>query len=256
MENVIWDSTMRPRSLLVILSGILWYWFQPRSRFVVPIHSIQYGRKIFTIGLYVLVVFSASLIPLDVYIITKENQETVPSKTVQIVYDVSISMSAKDISPSRFTASRNAIVAFVDSLVGYDISLIAFAGQSVVHIPFSNNTQSIKNILQNTSLADFPPTQDFVGTAIGDALLLALDNITNHTTQTENNGIIILLTDGDSNTGIHPHQAISLAQDYGVAIHTIGIGKDEVELGTLYNGVKVYSQFNIPLLQTIADGTG
>ena len=135
------------------------------------------------------------LIPLDINI----SSGTVPVVTappLQIIFDVSLSMTATDIQPSRFAAAKNMVTSLLQTWKGYPVSVILFSGIPFVHIPFSTQTDAVLAKRQTTHLGQFPPVPQFVGTAIGDALLLGVHNITNsHFT----GGVILLITDGDSN---------------------------------------------------------
>jgi hypothetical protein len=63
------------------------------------------------------------------------------------------------------------------------------------------------------NLGDFPPVKEFLGTALGDALLLGVSNLQQFShNDTYKPGIVILITDGDSNIGFDPTQVISYYQ--------------------------------------------
>jgi uncharacterized protein YegL len=99
------------------------------------------------------------------------------SLPVQIVLDVSLSMSAYDISPSRFSAAKASLLELIRGLDGYNVSLITFSGIPFVAVPFSHDTPAVVANVERLSLSDFPAVKEFLGTALGDALLLGVQNL-------------------------------------------------------------------------------
>lgn len=177
-------------------------------------------------------IVSIVLLPLDLQFITDKKIITEKILPVQIILDVSLSMAADDIQPSRFVAAQNALTTLIQNLEGYNISLITFSGIPLIYIPFSTDTSAILSKLHDTNLGDFPPTEDFVGTAIGDSLLLAIKNLDKLKIQDDKYpGIIILITDGDSNKGYDPMQVMSLIQKKAVPVFTLGIGNANYLIG-------------------------
>jgi len=71
-----------------------------------------------------------------------------------------------------------------------------FSGIPFVHMGFGTHTDSARAKWATTHLGQFPPVPQFVGTAIGDALLLGIQNMEMNGF---GSGIMILITDGDSN---------------------------------------------------------
>jgi len=163
-------------------------------------------------------------------------------------------MAWTDIQPSRFHAAKASIITLINSLPWYNISLITFSWKPLIYIPFTNNAWAAIQKLEQTTLADFSPTDDFKGTAIGDALLLWIQNIEQNTEKDET-GILLLLTDGDSNVWAPPSFASDTAKRLWIPIFTLGIGEDNLTLGEWYFGEKVVAKINIPLLQELSDDT-
>ncbi len=246
------ETAMWPYSLAIIIVSLGWWWRQPRPHFAVPTRMISTTRKVITCSVTIILIFCLSLLPLHIQWITGE--KTIKEKTlnVQIVYDVSISMAATDILPSRFEAAKQSILHLIDNLSGYNIGIIAFAGQSIVHLPFSTNNTALYNAFSHTSFADFPPTDNFQGTAMGDAILLALKKLHSEAQRDSKSGIIILLTDGDANTGINPREAANIAGKANVPIYVLGIGREEQLIGRMHDGVRVTTSIDLALLESIA----
>ena len=114
----------------------------------------------------------AVLLPLQIGWLQGRSVEVAKNLDIQVLFDVSLSMTADDIQPNRFDAAKSSLIAMAQELTGYNMSIIFFSGKAFVGIPFTTDTQAVQGNLSHVSLNDFPPTLDFVGTAIGDALVL------------------------------------------------------------------------------------
>jgi len=182
------------------LACVSLFFFNLKPKFLLPAKYFIPDKHIIFRIVNVVLVLSVLLLPLDLQFVSDKKLIAQKILPVQIIFDVSISMAADDIKPSRYDAAKTALLTLIQKLDGYNISLIAFSGIPLIYIPFSTDTQATISKFQDTSLGDFPPTEDFVGTAIGDALLLAINNLDKIRLQDkEYPGIIILITDGDSN---------------------------------------------------------
>ncbi|MFA5748351.1 MAG: VWA domain-containing protein, partial [Candidatus Absconditabacterales bacterium] len=211
--------------------------------------KIIYKSIIFTLITCIL------LLPLNIGFITSKKIIVEKKTPIQIIFDVSLSMASNDILPSRFISAKNSLLKLLDKLNGYNISIITFSGLPLVYIPFSSDTNGIIKKFEKTNLGDFPPVSDFLGTAIGDALLLAINNLNKiNRNNTEKNGIIILLTDGDSNKGYDPMQVLPLIKNK-VSIFTLGVGQNNYIIGQDKWNDSIYTNINTQLLEDIANKT-
>ena len=150
-------------------------------------------------------------------------------KDIYVVLDVSKSMLAADIKPSRLQRAKRKLHDLLTMLDGDRISLIAFAGASFVHCPLTNDYAAAQLFLDHLS-PELIPVQ---GTAIGDALQLALKSI--NETSTAEGAAIILLTDGEDQ-GTNPLKVAEQAKQQQVKIFAIGIGGNEGIPITTNNG--------------------
>ena len=106
------------------------------------------------------------------------------------------------------------------------------------------------------NLGDFPPVKDFLWTAIGDALLLGTENLQQFANQEiYKPGIVILITDGDSNVGYDPMQVISYYQKTKVPLFVLGVGQENYLIGRDTWNDDVTTDINLTLLQQLADKT-
>ena len=157
--------------------------------------------------------------------------------TVILVIDVSRSMEAKDVKPSRIGAATAAVRTFLDRVPGrLQVGLIAFAGDPAVATPPTTNHDLVRKSLD--TIEWFP---SFGGTAIGDALAAAVKlgqqavtgdngNLASATTAAPNtptHGLvsILFLSDGAQTRGqLEPIQGADLAKAAGIPVYTVALG--------------------------------
>lgn len=149
-----------------------------------------------------------------------------------IALDVSNSMKAEDIKPSRLERSKQAISRLIDKLENDRIGIIVFAGNAYVQLPITTDFAAAKLFLSSID-TDIIPTQ---GTAIGSAIDLATESFVG---QDNKHKALVIITDGEN----HEDDAIDAAKnanEKGVIIHTIGMGSPEGAPIPVYrNGVQV-----------------
>ncbi|MCX6823726.1 MAG: VWA domain-containing protein [candidate division SR1 bacterium] len=242
--------------VLIMLCGVFFF-FNKKPKFLVPLkHINQRSRWVYNIflGIFILCVV---LLPLRVSVVSDKHVVVDKNIPIQIILDVSLSMAANDLSPSRFVAAKKSLISLIQQLDGYYISLITFSGKPFVYVPFSSSSSAIVAKLHSMNLGDFPPVKDFLGTAIGDAMLLGVENLQQFTNQeTYKPGIVILITDGDSNIGFDPMQVVSYYQKTAVPLFVLGVGQENYLIGRDSWNDEVTTNINLTLLQQLADKTG
>lgn len=147
--------------------------------------------------------------------------EKVKRKGVDVIVaiDVSTSMLAEDVQPSRIERAKSLVARIIDRLKGDRIGLIVFAGNAYLQMPLTVDYAAAKLFLKTIN-TDMVPTQ---GTAIGDAIELAQLNFDQ---ESEKHKALILITDGEN----HETDAVSIATDAakrGIKIFTMGVGSEE-----------------------------
>jgi Ca-activated chloride channel family protein len=199
--------------------------------------------------------------------------------TIILALDMSGSMRARDIEPSRFEASQAAARAFVRGQPpNVRIGIVAFAATAtLVQAP----TQS-----RDEALAAIDRFRMQRGTAVGSAILTSLSAIFEGTTidigpiepnraspldaaapapdpvpppppvepGSYTSAVIILLTDGQTNTGPDPLEAARRAADLGVRVFTVGLGTPKGQIVN-YGGMSMRAQLDEESLKAIADMT-
>ncbi len=147
---------------------------------------------------------------------TKINHEKRVGIETIIAMDISNSMRAEDIIPSRLDRSKMMIENLVDHFSNDKIGLIVFAGDAFVQLPITSDYVSAKMFLSSID----PSMIATQGTDIARAIEMA----THSFTQEEGIGkAIIIITDGEDHEG-GALQAAEAAKDAGMRVYVLGVG--------------------------------
>lgn len=246
---------MRISLVLIVLCGVLFF-FNKKPKFLVPQKLLHKNIwRIYTVVLVSLIV-GVVLLPLRISFLSDKQILGEKNLPVQIILDVSLSMAANDLSPSRFVAAKTSLISLVNKLDGYYVSLITFSWKPFVYVPFSSSSSAIISKLETMNLGDFPPVKDFLWTAIGDALLLGVQNLQQFTDQeTYKPWIVVLITDGDSNIGFDPIQIVEYYKKINVPLFVLGVWQEDFLIGRDTRNADIITDINLPLLQQLADTT-
>ena len=139
---------------------------------------------------------------------------------VMVALDISNSMLAEDVAPNRLDRAKQMLSKMIDNMVDDKVGLVVFAGEAFTQLPITCDYVSAKMFL-NTISPKLIPTQ---GTAIGAALQTAIRSFGSQ--ESDAGRAIILITDGEN----HEDDAIAAAkqaQELGIQVFVIGIGKPE-----------------------------
>ena len=189
--------------------------------------------------------------------------------TVILVFDVSGSMAAEDIEPTRMEAAKKTASDFVqDQPANVSVGVVAFSdGGLSVQTPGVNREETLGTIER------LVPRR---GTSLGNGVLVALNAIavdagdpplmnTSNVSSTEDmvnmpqgwypSAVIVLFSDGENNDRFDPLAVTDLAVDLGVRIYTVGVGSAE-GITIKVEGMNVHTALNEPLLQQIAQTSG
>ena len=133
-----------------------------------------------------------------------------------IAFDISNSMLAQDVVPSRLQKSKMLIENLVDNFTKDKVGMIVFAGDAFVQLPITSDYVSAKMFLQNID----PSLIQTQGTDIAAAINLAANSFT----QQKNIGkAIIVITDGEDHEG-GATEAAKEALEKGYKVFILGIG--------------------------------
>jgi Ca-activated chloride channel homolog len=161
--------------------------------------------------------------------------------SVVLAMDVSGSMCATDVRPNRLAVAQEAAREYVeDQPKGVRMALVVFSGFAELSVPPTTDRKVLAAAIESLTIGR--------GTAIGAAMLKALDAIAEANPAVAPVGdapetaaapakpepgangympdIVVLLTDGASNRGIAPLNAVPYAVERGVRVYTIGFGTE------------------------------
>jgi len=175
---------------------------------------------------------------------------------IVIAIDVSTSMLAQDLLPSRIELAKQQAVAFVKGRDADRIGLVTFAAEALTAVPVTLDYPALINAIRSVEIGNLED-----GTAIGSGLAIAVARLRKVPGASK---VILLLTDGVNNHGlIDPRTAAETAAAFGIKVYTVGIGSQgEARTPTNRDPSGAYRYENMPveidevLLQDIAQRTG
>ncbi len=170
--------------------------------------------------------------------------------TVVMAVDVSLSMQATDVEPTRLQAAKVAAASFVDLVPSkLNVGLVAFSGTAQVLVPPTTDHTLLKRNIANLQLGP--------ATAIGEAIYAALGAVASVPAQPGQKpppARIVLMSDGATTVGRPNAGAARAASGAHTPVSTIAFG---TETGTVtVEGNPVRVPVNKDALRTIADQTG
>jgi Ca-activated chloride channel family protein len=252
--------------ILLILYGIylLWRW-RILSRLFTPEQKLVMLRGRSAVRVVKDALIIVSLIIAGIILLRPQWGERIREVNregvdVLIALDVSRSMSAQDVSPSRLKRARDTVKLIAECLQGDRIGLILFAGDAFLQCPLTDDIGAFMMFLDSIG-HDSVRVQ---GTDIGRALETARRVFAKRRMTSR---VLVVITDGEDHEG----KAITAARqfsDLDVKIYTVGIGRNRGEpiplqdssSGTEYlrdmSGHLVRTQKESGLLREIARETG
>jgi Ca-activated chloride channel family protein len=239
--------------LLVLLVPIWWQWLRRRRSCAVRFSSVAWlqgqDRGLRVKARYVVPVLRTLVVFLLVFCLARPQQpiqeRSIRTKgiAIQMLVDRSSSMRAMDFTvegrqTDRLTAVKNVFREFVlgggrlggrpNDLIG----MITFAGFADSRCPLTTNHAFLLAALDQTGIVSPEEGWDEDGTAIGDAIALAVERLEDLDRRRASSAgnrvkskVMILLTDGENTAGeLSPEKAAELAAAYGIKIYAIGTG--------------------------------
>ncbi len=145
-----------------------------------------------------------------------------------IAMDISNSMLAEDVVPSRLQKSKMLVENLVDHFTNDKIGLVVFAGDAFVQLPITTDYVSAKMFLQDIN----PSLIQTQGTDIARAISLSMNSFTQ---QKGLGKAIILITDGEDHEG-GALEAAKEAKKKGINVFILGVGSSNGAPIPLGNG--------------------
>ena len=206
--------------------------------------------------------FIGALAALVVGLARPQAAVSVPTERASIVLamDVSGSMVASDVAPTRLDAAVQAAQTFVEGLPPtFEVGLVPFASEAEVAVTPTRDRQAVLSALGGLRTRD--------GTAIGEALVDSLGVLGAGaatpaapgatTTPAETGGrIILLLSDGSNTAGVQPLGVAEDARARGVPVYTIAFGTDVGTVEDPRSGRQIPVPPDPESLRAIAEASG
>lgn len=183
--------------------------------------------------------------------------QPVNRSAIMLSIDVSGSMLSQDITPSRLEAAKSAAKGFVAGLPrGIPVGLVTFAGDALLVASPTEDRGRILGAIDGITVRH--------RTAIGEGLIGAVAALPERTRPPHDGasppvsgtpkppGVVVLLSDGQNNSGIDPLDAAEWARRQQVTVYTVGIGQP---LGST-TGFMIGGPLDEATLQAIAERTG
>lgn len=176
---------------------------------------------------------------------------------IYVLLDVSKSMLAEDVTPSRLERAKADIASLSNLLKGERIGLIVFAGQAVIQCPLTVDYENFRKAVQNVDILSSPRGGTVIGNAIRKAMVMFNQNEgSKHS--------ILLITDGDDQDSA-PLAAAQEAAAQNIPLYIIGLGDTDtgarVPVGSStksyveFEGSQVWSKLDSKLLSDMAQTT-
>lgn len=148
---------------------------------------------------------------------------------ILLVLDTSMSMLAEDFEPNRMGAAVAAARDFISGRTTDRIGILVFGSAPLLTSPLTLDHAALQEFLDDVEAGMI----DQKGTAIGDGVAAAVSHLRESASKSK---VIILLTDGSSNTGLlDPLTAAKLAKTYDIKIYAIGTAKRGVAFATVHD---------------------
>lgn len=135
---------------------------------------------------------------------------------VMIALDISNSMLAQDVQPSRLEKAKRLVAQLVDKMENDKVGMIVFAGDAFTQLPITSDYISAKMFLESIN----PSLISKQGTAIGAAINLATRSFT---PQEGVGSAVIVITDGENHEG-GAVEAAKAAAEKGIQVSVLGVG--------------------------------
>lgn len=147
----------------------------------------------------------------------------IPTRDMMLLVDLSGSMETEDFTNARgetvdrLTAVKEVLDEFLTRREGDRVGLIVFGNAAFTQVPFTQDLEASRILLEETSVRMAGPR-----TAFGDAIGLGITLFEQSEVEER---VIIALTDGnDTGSRVPPAEAAKIASDNGITIHVIGVG--------------------------------
>lgn len=224
-------------------------------------NRVQFGRIKLRTTLFILGTCFMILASIGPQIGTKLTELKREGVDLIIALDISTSMDAVDVKPTRLEKAKYELSRLINSLNGDRVGLIVFAGTAHLHLPLTTDYAAARLFLQSIT-TELISTQ---GTDLSSALTLAMEQIIEDSDQYK---VVVIVSDGEDHQG-NIMDLTQEATNMDVMIHTLGIGTsaggpipildedgNRIEFKKDRNGNIVTTKLNDAVLNEIAYTSG
>ncbi|MAR36433.1 MAG: hypothetical protein CMG19_06555 [Candidatus Marinimicrobia bacterium] len=216
---------------------------------------LQWKNRLTIIGL-IFLIFSAAGPQIGTRV------SPIERKGVDLVFavDVSESMNAQDIKPSRLEKAKFEISQIISQLKGDRVGIIVFAGSSHLYLPLTSDYEATQLFLDAIDTKMIPNQ----GTDLSTALRTAMSVFNK---EDDKYKVMVLVTDGEDHEGAAIEMA-NTALKSGIVTHSVGVGTEKGSLIPIYNdssdnrykrdkkGILITSKLNENMLIELANAGG
>jgi Ca-activated chloride channel family protein len=230
------------------------------SRFHDSLFEKRSGFTKFFPALYLLAALFLIFSIIDLLSGSEEIKTNQKLNNVIFMLDVSNSMNAEDINPSRLMEAKNLMIHTMQKMKSDKVGIVIFAGQATSIMPLTTDYSSAETYINGIETN----SMQIQGTDFLNGMKIAVEKFKNVSKGARK---IVLLSDGEDNEG-NDDEAIKLANKEGITVTSVGIGSDEgapvpeytfgqlMGYKTDVNGQTVISKRQTEALKKMAQSTG
>ncbi|MDJ0765562.1 MAG: VWA domain-containing protein [Myxococcota bacterium] len=175
---------------------------------------------------------------------TEREETEMEGIDIVLTLDVSLSMKAADLAPTRLVAAKAVVQDFIKRRKNDRIGAVIFAENAYTLCPLTLDYSILANMINEIELGVIGGQ----ATAIGNAVGVSINRLRKSDAKSK---VIILLTDGTSNAGnISPEQATLFAKTLGIKIYTVLMGRQDeapVSSGLDFFRQQVFGTQSVPI---------
>ena len=218
--------------LPVILGLLIWFWARREKALAKSLNSrllpfLLASRSLLKRKLKIILELLVVMLAVVAYARPQfgESTQKIKSQGVELVValDVSNSMMAEDVKPSRLEQARNEVSRLLDRLSGDKVGLIAFAGSAVLLSPLTNDYSAVKMFMETMG----PTSVTTQGTDFRSAVETAIGAFKRGGIDPDEGArvtrVMLIVTDGEV-TQSDALAAAKKATEQGIRIFTLGVG--------------------------------
>jgi len=187
---------------------------------------------------------------------------------VAVAFDISKSMLARDVQPSRIEAARAELLSLLGGMANHRVGLVPFAGVAFVQSPLTADQSAIRLYLESLDPAQMPVGGTNLAMAIAEGTRL-LTSTSDRGERQSRSRVLVLITDGEDvlgDEGKAVKEAARAASEAGVKLYAVAVGTRTGEpipkldaegnhagYQTGTDGKVIYSKLDVDLLEELAD---